>query len=114
MLVKQGKASVHRACRLLGLSRATYRYRPRPKDDTALRDGLAFLAKQYPRYGYLLLHGLLKAEGLVVNRKRTYRLYTESGLTLPRRKRGKLTRPVRKLEVPHGTNQRWSIDFVSD
>ena len=26
---------------------------------------------EYPRYGYLLLHGLLKREGLVKNKKRT-------------------------------------------
>ena len=35
---------------------------------------------QYPRYGYLMLPGLLKQEGLVINRKRTYRLYTVCSL----------------------------------
>jgi hypothetical protein len=29
-----------------------------------------------------VINGLLKAEGLVVNRKRTYRLYTELGLQI--------------------------------
>ena len=37
-------------------------------------------AAQQSAYGYLLLHGILKAEGLVVNKKHTYRLYTEEGL----------------------------------
>ena len=36
---------------------------------------LQALATSYPRYGYLLLHALLRQEGLVINRKRTYRLY---------------------------------------
>ncbi len=69
--------SERRASRISGLSRSALRYRPRPRNDKALRVRLRRLAEQYPRYGYLLLHGLLKAEGLVVNRKRTYRLYTE-------------------------------------
>ena len=34
----------------------------------------------YPRYGYLLLHGLLKGEGLVIKKKRTYRVYTDERL----------------------------------
>jgi len=42
--------------------------------DEPLRERLKYLAAEYPRYGYLMLHRLLKAEGLVVNRKRTYRL----------------------------------------
>ena len=41
---------------------------------------LKVLAALYPRYGYLMLHGLLRGEGMVKNRKHTYRLYTEEGL----------------------------------
>ena len=57
---------------------------------------LKALAEQYPRYGYCLLRGMLKNEGLVTNRKRTYRIYTHLGLQVrsKRRKKGtdKLTR----------------------
>lgn len=52
---------------------------------TRLKD----LAMAYPRYGYLLLHGLLKREGRVVNKKRTYRLYTEQGLQVRTKQRKK-------------------------
>jgi hypothetical protein len=31
------------------------------------------LASRYPRYGYLMLHGMLKQEGLVIDAKQTYR-----------------------------------------
>lgn len=51
------------------------------------------LAIKYPRHGYLLLHSLLKAEGLVQNKKRTYRLYTQKGLQVRTQKRKKLQRP---------------------
>ena len=46
-------------------------YRCRGHGDEALRIRLEALASQYPRYGYLLLHGILKREKLVINAKRT-------------------------------------------
>lgn len=55
------------ACWLAGVSRTAYRYQPVVRDNQALRSRLKQLATDYPRYGYLMLHGLLKTEGLVVN-----------------------------------------------
>ena len=49
-------------------------YQAVPKNDTALIARLKALGEQYPRYGYLMLHAMLRNEGLVVNRKRTYRV----------------------------------------
>jgi putative transposase len=72
------------------------------------------LAEQYPRYGYLTLHGFLKAEGLVRNRKHTYRLYREEGLQVRTKKRRKLQRPRIPMPLPSGPNIRWSLDFLSD
>tara|TARA_E500000178_G_C16881941_1_gene689430 strand:+ start:248 stop:487 length:240 start_codon:yes stop_codon:yes gene_type:complete len=72
------------------------------------------VAAQHSRYDYLLLHGLLKAEGLVINKKRTYRLYTEEGLQVRTKKRKKLQRPRPPMEVPTRANQRWSMGPVSD
>jgi transposase InsO family protein len=51
------------------------------------------LAEQYPRYGYLMLHELLRREGLVSNRKRTYRIYSELGMQVRTKRRKRLTRP---------------------
>lgn len=79
-----------------------------------LRNRLRDLAAKYPRYGYLMLHALLKREGLVVNRKRTYRLYTEENLQVRTKKRKKLIRPRQPMVVPIAKNIRWSMDFVSD
>ena len=102
------------ACQLVGLSRSGYRYHAKPRDDDALQRRLSELATQYPRYGYLMLHSLLKQEGLVVNKKRTYRLYTAMGLQVRTKKRKKLVRPRQPLAVPIGKDIRWSMDFVSD
>ena len=57
--------SERRASRLAGLSRTAMRYQPKPRDDHALRARLKELAERYSRYGYLILHGMLKSEGLV-------------------------------------------------
>ena len=48
--------------------------------DKPLRNKLKAYATQYSSYGYLMLHELLKKDGLVVNSKRTYRIYTEEAL----------------------------------
>ena len=113
-LVTANLASVRRACRLVGLSRSVLRYRPRPRRGSRLRERLAELAARYPRYGYLMLHGLLAAEGLVVNKKHTYRLYCEAGLQVRTRRRRKVSRPRQPLALPERPGQRWSVDFMSD
>jgi putative transposase len=102
------------ACKLVGLSRTGYRHVAKPSNDKPLRQRLRELAAQYPRYGYLMLHSFVKQEGLVTNKKRTYRLYTGEGLQVRTKKRKKLTRPRMPMMVPIGRNIRWSMDFVSD
>ncbi|WP_417338973.1 DDE-type integrase/transposase/recombinase [Halomonas kashgarensis] len=89
------------------------RYQAVLRDDEPLRARLQALATCYPRYGYLLLHVLLRQEGLVINRKRTYRLYCEHGLQVRTRRRKRLVRPRMSMELPDRPNQRWSMDFVS-
>lgn len=113
VLIAQGY-SQRRSCRIVRLSRSVCCYRPRPRDDSALTARLLELAAQYPRYGYCLLHGLLRAEGLAVNPKRTYRLYRQLGLQVRRQRRKKLVRPRVPLERAAAPGQRWSMDFVSD
>ena len=58
---------------------------------------------------------MLKREGLVVNHKRTERIYKEEGLALRRKRKRKGTAVNRIiLPLPDRPNQRWSMDFVSD
>ena len=106
--------SERQACRLVGLSRTGYRYQYCARDDETLRGRLKEFAKHYPRYSSLLLHGMLKAEGLVVNKKRTYRLYIEESLQVQTKRHKKLVRPRLPMAVPLVPNERWFMDFVSD
>ena len=113
-MIDDHQLSERSACKLVGISRTAYRYQAKSKQDDALRARLKALAVEQSAYGYLLLHGMLKTEGLVINKKRTYRIYTEEGLQVRTKKRKKLQRPRQPMEVPMTVNQRWSMDFVSD
>lgn len=114
-LRRQYGISERRACRVIPISRKAIRYRSRrDQADLALIARLKALGEQYPRYGYLILHSLLRNEGLVVNRKRTYRLYTSLGMQVRTKRRKKLIRPRIPLAVPDRPNQRWSMDFIHD
>ena len=104
--------SERRACILTGLSRMGYRYQNAPSNDKKIRSRLKQLAQQYSCYGYLLLHGMLKNERLVVNHKRTYRIYIEERLQVRTKKRKKLIRPRIPIAFPLSVNERWSMDFV--
>jgi putative transposase len=113
-LIQTYQLSERTACRLSGISRTAFRYIQRAKSDESIRKRLKELASQYPRYGYLLLHGLLRAEKLVKNKKQTYRLYTEEGLQVRTKKRKKIQRPRLPMLLPSSVNERWSMDFVAD
>lgn len=106
--------SQRRACSLVSLSRKAAGYQPRTGADRPLQDRLKALGEQYPRYGYLMLHALLKAEGLVINRKRTYRVYSALGMQVRTKRRKKLIRPRIPMAVPTQPNEQWSLDFVHD
>lgn len=75
----------------MGFGRASHRYTSRRDPAVELRMRLKELAESRVRYGYRRLHVLLQREGWRINHKRTYRLYSEEGLSIrprsPRRRR---------------------------
>ena len=107
--------SIRKACLLVDLSRTGYGYESRRGDDAALRTRLRELAGQRKRFGSPRLHIMLKREHLVVNHKRTERIYAEEGLALRRKRRRKGAAGVRMvIPAPERANQKWSMDFVTD
>ncbi len=107
--------SERRACRVVGADRKSVRYRSTRPDDADLRERLRAMAAERRRFGYRRLHILLRRDGVLVNRKKTQRLYTEEGLTVRKRRARRRAVGVRAaplvLALP---NQRWSLDFVHD
>jgi putative transposase len=87
-VTKSEGLSERRSCKLAGLRRVTYRYKPTSKNDRCVRERLRALAVQRPRFGAPRLTVLLRQELGTVNHKRVERIYREEGLQLPR-KRGK-------------------------
>jgi len=107
--------SIRKACLLVGLPRASYDYRPVERHDDELREKIRELARQRKRFGCPRIHLLLRREGLVINHKRTERIYREEGLSLRKRKRRKTAAQNRViLPTPTRPNERWSMDFVTD
>jgi putative transposase len=107
--------SERRACRVTGADRKSMRYRSQRGDDAEVREKLRELAQQRRRFGYRRLHILLRREGVMINRKKTQRLYREEGLMVRRRRNRRRAigarAPAPVLALP---NQRWSLDFVHD
>lgn len=105
-----------RACRAVDVSRSSIRYRSRRPIQAALRKRLKELAAVRVSYGHKRLHVLLRREGWRANHKLVYRLYTEEGLTLKRRKPKRRKSAVQRQErpVPTAANQRWAMDFIHD
>jgi len=97
------------------LWRSTQVYQAKRKDEDALRLRMKELAEQRRRFGAPRLHVILKREGLVVNPKRTERIYREEKLLLKLRKRKRRAAGLRlEMPKPDRPNQNYSIDFVSD
>jgi hypothetical protein len=89
--------SERKSCLLVNISVSAYRYRPREDNDEALRHRLRELAGQRKRFGSHRLHIMLKRENLVVNHKRTERIYREEGLALRRKRRRKGAAGIRVI-----------------
>ena len=80
------RVAERRACRVLGFSRTTCRYRSSRDPGGELRIRLRDLAASRVHYGYPRLWVLLRREGWLVNKKIVYRLYCQKDLGSWRRK----------------------------
>ncbi len=96
------------------------RYRSQAKDQSVLRIRIRDIAAARVRYGYRRIQILLQREGWKVNHKRAgtlwVRLYKQEGLELRLKTRKKKRAAQHRAVCPEATasNDRWSIDFVSD
>jgi putative transposase len=108
--------SERRACRLVGLSRDSYRNPPVMNQATKeLSAAIIQITQVRRRFGYRRIHDLLRPAFPGVNHKRVYRLYSEANLAVRKRKKAK--RPVNErvpLQIAQRVNEVWSMDFVSD
>lgn len=115
-MVNEFHLSERRACRLVGLSRDSYRHPPVVAPMNQILSGkIVEIAHARRRFGYRRIHDLLRPEHPGINHKRVYRLYKTADLTV--RKRRKAKRPMSERVPLHAAsmvNEAWSMDFVSD
>nr|WP_255202929.1 IS3 family transposase [Vibrio natriegens] len=116
VIQKDTQLSERRACLLVGIQRASMRYQPQAnREDDKLQARIKELALERRRFGYRRIHRLLRREGFDVNHKRVYRLYSELGLMVSKRRRRKSQCVEREpLLLPSVPNHTWSMDFVMD
>ena len=89
--------------------------RSRRPADVELRARLRDLANQRRRFGYRRLFILLREQGEPSGINRIYRLYSEEGLTVRRRKARRRAIGTRTpILIEAKVNARWSLDFVHD
>lgn len=113
--VQEHGVSQRRACEVLSVDRSSMRYRSIRPDDTLICEAMKKDASERRRFGYRRIHVMLDRQGITMNLKKLRRLYREEKLTV--RKRGGRKRALgtrRPLALPSRTNERWSLDFVSD
>ena len=102
-------------CTIFGVDRTSMRYAHRRSDDGDLRSRLRQIAAERRRFGYRWLGIMLARERLVINHKKLLPRYREENLRVRRRHGRKRAMGTRApMALPQGSNQRWSLDFVSD
>jgi putative transposase len=87
----------------------------RGRNDEPVEQALRALTGRHPGWGFWKLHHRLRKNGLVINHKRTLRIYRAMALNLPRRLKKRVPVRVKQpLAVPAAANVCWSLDFTSD
>lgn len=100
---------------MVGLGRNTLSYQPVPCNDKKLRTRMKELAEERRRLGCPRLHVLLQREGLVINHKRTERIYKEESLYLRIRRRKRMASHARvEIKDSERVNELWAMDFLQD
>jgi len=108
--------SGRRACALLAVARSSVGYVSRlAQRDAAAVAAMRDLAGQYPRYGYRKIRIFLARQGHAMSAERTYRLWRQAGLQVPKRRPRRRVATGRPRPVPPtDVNHVWAYDFVFD
>ena len=116
-LVTVNDLPVQRACRAVGMGRATY-YRPRidwARRDAPVIAALTTLVAERSRWGFWKCCDRLRNLGHPWNHKRLWRVYCQLRLNLPWRTKKRLPIRLRQpLTVIPQPNAVWAMDFMSD
>ena len=112
-MVNYHKLPARHACDLVGLSRDAYRHETQTSaPNVELRSKIIETTRR--RWGYCMIHYVLRPQFPNINHKRVYRIYTGEGLSIRKRKKTKRIGVRVPLVAAVAVNRTWSMDFVSD
>ena len=100
--------SERRACRTLGQHRSTQRKIPCGlPDEERLTEDIIALTRDYGRYGYRMIAGMLNNSGWHLNHKRAERIWRREGLKVPHKQKRK-----DRLWMNDGVAFQWRFNFT--
>jgi len=118
--VKYAPLSKRKLCQILHYRRSSL-YEPKVNiESTRISDeGVIQMLRKVrqgnPAWGFRLIFAFLKNQGEKIGKKRAYRLYVQSKLSLYRNpKKPRLKRVFQKLLPPEQINEGWAMDFMSE
>jgi putative transposase len=83
--------SVSLLCDLLGCSRSSYYYQPKPQAKTEVKSAIQEVVAEWPTYGYRRTTKQLQRQGWNINKKRVQRLMRQMGLLVKTKRRARKT-----------------------
>lgn len=115
-LINNFGLSVRRSCEVASMARSTYLYEPKPYDDHRVITAIDEILSKNSMYGCGMIHLKLRQKGILINHKRTERIYKEQGLQLNVRKRRKKIASLERIpvDVPEEPGVIWALDFIHD
>lgn len=110
------QVSIHRTCEVIELARSTPFCRSMADDQVFLRMRIKELAQSRVAWGYRRIHILLQREGWTINHKRVYRIYTQEGLTLRKKRPKSHVSSVKRVVRSPAKDpvHSWLMDFMAD
>ncbi len=109
------QCSISQACKIVRLSRSSFQYKHKPKDDSEIQDALTAVVGKHPAIGFWQSYYRFRNKGHHWNHKRVRRIYRQMKLNIRRRAKKRLPARVKQpLIIPAAANHTWSIDFMSD
>ena len=107
--------SITMSSRLSGYQRSSLYYKPiqhvrKPRLDTVVLQSIERIALQHPSYGVRRITAMLHRAGIVVSRKKVYRLMKLTSLAHKKSVRKHIVK--RMLTVPTGPDQLWQQDIT--
>ena len=118
-VLKNGLCSLRRACRYLELSRSSFFYRAKQRQEyeRLLVKRIREISEAEPTYGFRFVARELEKEGWRVNRKKVQRIRRAEGLVAYQPKRKRIRRgnsTAKSAPKAQKANEVWSWDFIFD